>query len=221
VTLADRILAALAGGPLAARPLAAALDLDPDAWRDVLDPLAELGRASLTERASETPEDQRVGPGSTIRYQLTRLGRMAADDLTDDAPEPFDPPHHDPRESSTDHAARSRREREQRAAAAELDDEPEPEPPLSSQERRKRARARASELRAARKVRRAIEAHPARAVACTHCGAGIGSPCMRPSGHAVFGGGSHADRMSAAGLASAPAVMAELHAEDATDNTLF
>lgn len=36
--------------------------------------------------------------------------------------------------------------------------------------------------------------HPARAVACPMCGAKPGGPCMRPSGHAVFGGGVHAPR---------------------------
>lgn len=30
--------------------------------------------------------------------------------------------------------------------------------------------------------------------ACPNCGAGPGSPCKRPSGHAVFGGGFHAAR---------------------------
>jgi hypothetical protein len=33
-----------------------------------------------------------------------------------------------------------------------------------------------------------------RSVACPICRAKVGSPCMRPSGHAVFGGGFHAAR---------------------------
>lgn len=37
-----------------------------------------------------------------------------------------------------------------------------------------------------------------RDVACPLCGAKIGSPCMRPSGYTVFGGGFHAGRIQAA-----------------------
>lgn len=36
-----------------------------------------------------------------------------------------------------------------------------------------------------------------RAVTCPTCGAKPGSPCMRPSGHRVFGGASHAPRYAA------------------------
>lgn len=38
-----------------------------------------------------------------------------------------------------------------------------------------------------------------RSVACPTCYAKVGSPCMRPSGHRVFGGGFHAPRVKAAG----------------------
>lgn len=34
-----------------------------------------------------------------------------------------------------------------------------------------------------------------RSVPCPRCSAGIGSPCMRPSGHAAFGGAFHAPRV--------------------------
>jgi hypothetical protein len=33
-----------------------------------------------------------------------------------------------------------------------------------------------------------------RSVPCPRCGAGVGSPCRRPSGHTVFAGGIHAPR---------------------------
>lgn len=36
--------------------------------------------------------------------------------------------------------------------------------------------------------------HPARAVACTRCGAAPGSPCRRPSEHELYGGGVHRER---------------------------
>jgi hypothetical protein len=37
-----------------------------------------------------------------------------------------------------------------------------------------------------------------RAVACPTCRAKVGSPCKRPSGHTVFGGGHHAPRIQLA-----------------------
>lgn len=45
-----------------------------------------------------------------------------------------------------------------------------------------------------------MKPHPARAVACPTCGAKPGSPCKRPSGHAVFAGGVHAGRAVAAAI---------------------
>lgn len=44
-----------------------------------------------------------------------------------------------------------------------------------------------------------------RAFGCPACGAEPGSPCVRPSGHAVFGGGFHAARRYAADRAGRPA----------------
>lgn len=44
---------------------------------------------------------------------------------------------------------------------------------------------------------RALELEPVepRSVPCPRCGARTGSPCKRPSGHAVFAGGIHAPRL--------------------------
>ena len=38
------------------------------------------------------------------------------------------------------------------------------------------------------------EKHPATAVPCPQCLALSGSPCKRPSGHDVIGGGAHVER---------------------------
>lgn len=44
------------------------------------------------------------------------------------------------------------------------------------------------------RVEAAIRRQPARAVACPNCLAPIGSPCKRPSGYTIPGGGVHAER---------------------------
>lgn len=44
-----------------------------------------------------------------------------------------------------------------------------------------------------------------RSAPCSHCGAAPGSPCMRPSGHAVFAGGFHAGREKAVASTAASA----------------
>lgn len=53
-----------------------------------------------------------------------------------------------------------------------------------------------------------------RSVPCSHCGAAPGSPCMRPSGHAVFAGGFHSGREKA--VASTASSTAATKAGDGT-----
>ena len=36
--------------------------------------------------------------------------------------------------------------------------------------------------------------HPATTVPCPKCGAPVGSPCKRPSGHELYGGVAHVER---------------------------
>lgn len=51
-----------------------------------------------------------------------------------------------------------------------------------------------AEDRVRARIDAAIVKQPARAAACPTCGSPIGSPCKRPSGYVIPGGGVHADR---------------------------
>ena len=49
-------------------------------------------------------------------------------------------------------------------------------------------------MTSAERIAAAIARQPARAVACPTCGSPVGSPCKRPSGYTIPGGGVHAER---------------------------
>jgi hypothetical protein len=84
--------------------------------------------------------------------------------------------------------------------------EPLPEPtsaPLAPEEEAARLFAWPESIRGQQALEpRGLALADLRGAACPTCGAAIGRPCKRPSGHAVFGGDVHAPRRRLAEEAS-------------------